>query len=62
MTFQIALFPPRNAEGIKETKLSGTMEKRFFLIIMGFDEVQDLASSLDVMILLLELTLPSLAS
>jgi hypothetical protein len=51
MTFQIALFPPRNAEGIKETKLSGTMEKIFFLIITGFDEVQD------VMILLLELTL-----
>jgi hypothetical protein len=27
MSFQIALFPPRNAEGIKETKRS-TMEKK----------------------------------
>jgi hypothetical protein len=36
MTFQIALFPPRNAEGIKKTKLSGTMEKKILPDHCGF--------------------------
>jgi hypothetical protein len=36
MTFEIALFPPRNAEGIKGTKLSGIMEKKILPDYYGF--------------------------
>jgi hypothetical protein len=39
MTFQIALFPPGNAEGIKKSKLSGTMEKKILPDYYGVQDV-----------------------
>jgi hypothetical protein len=50
-------------KGLKEQNFRVSWRKKFFLIITGFDEVRDVTLHvLDVMILLLELFLPSLAS